>query len=116
MPRAGKALCSAVTALFDPIAAWCQGTGFPVPVREYRFAPPRRFRFDWCWVEQKCALEKEGGIWLPGGGRHNRPAGYRRDITKYNLAALLGYRVFRATPDMISSGDIFQILEKALVK
>jgi hypothetical protein len=31
--------------------------GLPDPVEEYRFAPPRRWRFDLAWPERMLAVE-----------------------------------------------------------
>jgi len=69
------------------------------PLREYRFAPPRRFRFDFAWPVQRVAVELEGGIW--SRGRHVRGKGYETDCEKYNLAAKRGWRVFRFTRGML---------------
>jgi hypothetical protein len=80
----------------------CAQMGLPQPEAEYRFHPVRRWLFDFAWpAHGKVALEVEGGTWLQGGGRHNRAAGYAKDCEKYNSAALLGWRVFRATPEMV---------------
>jgi very-short-patch-repair endonuclease len=70
------------------------------PVAEYEFSAVvgRRHRFDYCFPVQKVAVEIEGNAWkVRGGGRHMRDA----DLEKYNLAAALGYRVFRFSPAMI---------------
>lgn len=77
----------------------------PEPVEEYRFCPDRRWRFDYCWVKYKIALEVEGGIWIPLGGRHNRPVTYQKDLEKYNKAAFDGWTVFRFTPQQFKSGE-----------
>ena len=69
------------------------------PVREYRFALPRRFRFDFAWPSERVAVELEGGIWMRG--RHVRGKGYEKDCEKYNLAALRGWRVLRFTRGML---------------
>lgn len=66
------------------------------PVAEYRFAPPRRWRFDFCWPQLLLAVEQDGGIWVQG--RHNRGSGYIKDLAKFNEAARLGYRVFKFQP------------------
>ena len=87
----------------------------PGPQREYRFAPPRRFRFDFAWPEHRVAVEVEGGTWA--GGRHVRPQGYGRDCEKYNLAVALGWRVFRFTGGMLDSdpqGCIAQVREAVM--
>jgi len=67
----------------------------PAPTPEYRFAPPRRWRFDRAWPERRVAVELEGGVW--SGGRHTRPAGYEADVEKYNTATVEGWRVLRFT-------------------
>ena len=41
--------------------------------REFRFASPRRWRFDFCWPERKVAVEIEG--LTPDSGRHQRVRG-----------------------------------------
>ena len=70
----------------------------PEPVREYRFCD-RRYRFDFSWLESMVAVECEGGIY--SRGRHVRGNGYAEDCRKYNLAASLGWRVFRCTAGML---------------
>ncbi len=71
----------------------------PTPEREYKFAPPRRWRFDMCWPAQRVAVELEGGVW--SGGRHTRPAGFEADVEKYNCATVEGWRVLRCTARML---------------
>lgn len=71
----------------------------PPPTPEYRFAPPRRWRFDRCFVDRKIAIELEGGVW--NGGRHARGAGIVGDCIKYNCATVEGWRVLRFTTDML---------------
>ena len=83
---------------------------FPGLESEYRFNSERRYRFDYCWPAAKIALEIEGGVWT--GGRHTRGAGFVRDIEKYNSAALIGWRVFRVTPQMVKNGQAIELLEK----
>lgn len=75
--------------------------GAPAPAREYRFAPPRRWRFDFCWVAARLAVELEGGVW--SGGRHTRPSGYESDLEKYNTAIVEGWRVLRCSSRMLDS-------------
>jgi very-short-patch-repair endonuclease len=70
-------------------------SGHAEPVREYAFALPRRFRFDFAWPEKMLAVEIEGGLY--SGGRHTRISGFIKDCEKYNLAALAGWRVLRYT-------------------
>lgn len=82
------------------------------PVREHRFHPTRKWRFDFAFPDQKLAVEVEGGIFT--GGRHTRGAGYRKDMEKYNAAAILGWRVLRFDGDIIKSGKAIQIVREAL--
>jgi transposase len=79
---------------------------------EYRFAPPRKWRFDLAWPELLVAFEREGGTWQRG--RHTRPAGYANDAEKYNQAAIMGWIVIRGTADMIQSGLALDQLIQAL--
>jgi len=75
--------------------------GLEVPEQEHKFLDRRRFRFDFAWVERKIAVEIEGGVWV--GGRHTRGGGYSRDLEKYNLATLHGWRVCRFTTQDVTT-------------
>ena len=86
--------------------------GLPEPVRELMFAPPRRWRFDFSWIDKKLAVEVEGGAWT--GGRHTRGAGFEADMEKYNMAVLLGWRVLRFAPIHLKTGVAIQQIEEAL--
>jgi hypothetical protein len=79
--------------------AVCVAAGLPEPVAEYRFAPPRRWRFDFAWTEHKVALEVDGGVFT--NGRHTRGAGVLKDMEKLNTAAIAGWRVVRCTPQQL---------------
>lgn len=82
------------------------------PDREYKFLESRRFRFDFAWPEEKIAVEIEGGIW--SGGRHTRGKGYQKDMEKYNLAVLEGWRVLRFTPDQINKNETYVNIKRIL--
>jgi hypothetical protein len=58
------------------------------------------------------ALEVDGGTW--SGGRHSRGKGYEEDCRKMNAAAALGWRVFKATREMVSSGEAIDTMRKVL--
>jgi very-short-patch-repair endonuclease len=88
-----------------------RAAGLPDPVPEYAFDPGRGWRFDYCWPEARLAVEVEGGTRKPGGGRHNRAAGYERDCEKYNRAALGGWVVLRFTTRMVADGRALAALE-----
>lgn len=72
------------------------------PLPEFRFAPPRKWRFDWAWPERLVAVEIEGGVWIRG--RHTRGSGFVKDMEKYNEAGFRGWRVFKFTPDQLKQG------------
>lgn len=95
----------------DPIPVYAVRCGLGEPEREYRFAPPRRWRFDYAWPGLRLALEVEGGTW--SRGRHTRGRGYANDCEKYNAAALAGWRVLRVTTDMVRDGRAFLLLDRA---
>lgn len=90
----------------------CRAAGLPVPVPEHRFAPPRRWRFDWAWPDIRLALEVEGGVWT--GGRHTRGAGFVKDMEKYNAATIAGWRVVRCTPGDVRSCKVVGLLWSAV--
>lgn len=81
----------------------------PLDVREHRFAPPRRWRFDFAWREQKLAVEIEGGTYVNGG--HNRGKAYADNCEKYNAAVLHGWRVLRYTTDDMSKRPL-QVIDE----
>jgi very-short-patch-repair endonuclease len=75
--------------------------GLPSPTPEHRFGT-RRWRFDFAFVEQKLAVEIEGGIYIQG--RHSRGKGMEADMQKYNEASILGWRILRFTPGQVEKG------------
>ena len=81
-------------------------------VKEHRFHPKRKWRFDYAIPEYKIALEVEGGVWT--GGRHIRAQGFLGDMEKYNTATLMGWRVFRTTPDDLYKMATINLLRQAI--
>lgn len=92
----------------------CKGLGLPMPEEEYKFAPKRRFRFDFAWKRHMLAVEVEGGIY--SFGRHTRGKGYESDLAKYNLATMLGWRVLRYSTQMVKSGEAVKQVAQALLR
>ena len=80
------------------------------PVREYRFHPVRRWRFDLAYPQVKLAIEIDGGVYV--SGRHSRGAGAEADMEKHAAALLLGWRVLRVTPRMIRDGRALAWIEQ----
>ena len=101
-----------MSALESAAALQIRALALPEPEREYRFLPPRRWRFDFAWPALMVALEVEGGV--HSGGRHTTGPGFTRDCEKYNEAALRGWTVIRVTGHHIDSGDMAAWLERAL--
>lgn len=81
-------------------------------VREFVFAPPRKWRFDFAFPVYWLALEIEGGVW--SGGAHGRGSGIVRDIDKGNAAIAAGWRVLRATSDMVNDGRAIALVKDVL--
>lgn len=76
----------------------CEMASQPMPEREYRFHPERKWRFDFAWPEHRLAIEVNGG---GSRGRHNTIAGATADAEKNNEAVLLGWRVLVYTAKSI---------------
>lgn len=103
----------------DPTAAlaWQIEMGLNLkPVREYRFDPIRRWKFDLALPRYSVAIEIEGGLFTVGGGRHNRGAGMRNDLEKYNAAILAtpSWRVLRILPEWVANGKALGLVERAV--
>lgn len=95
-----------------------KAAGLPQPELEYRFAPPRRWRFDLAWHDvgelrnRVVAVEIDGGTF--SGGRHVRGLGYAKDCEKLNAAMERGWWIFRYTPQMVESGEAISQLKRVL--
>lgn len=81
--RMAKATKKDVEDMFQ--AAW-EG---PELVREHRFHPDRKWRFDFAILDLKIAIE------IDGFGRHHTIGGFSKDCEKLNAATKLGWRVLR---------------------
>lgn len=91
---------------------YCKSQGLPEPVAEHRFHQERRFRFDYAFLSEKIALEVEGGIF--SNGRHVRGKGYAQDMTKYNLAASLGWTVLRIQPNQLLKLSTIELIKQTI--
>lgn len=98
--------------LEDRLARYLAMEGLPAPVREHRFAAPRRWRFDFAWPSLWLAVELEGGVFVHG--RHSRGVDMTGDCDKYNVAAVLGWRVYRFTVKHFESGVVFTVVRALL--
>ncbi len=97
--------------------------------REYRFAPPRRWRADFAVGEQWVRILGNNGaetqdftvsllVEIDGGGyvqgRHGRGKGMEDDAEKQSAAAIFGYRVIRCTPAQVDDGRALSWIRQAL--
>lgn len=92
---------------------------------EYRFHPPRQWRFDFAWITEKVAVEVEGGVYGRGAacptcgirrtGAHSSVSGIIADMEKYNRASLDGWIVLRVLPEELDleNGKAFNLIEAA---
>ena len=81
-------------------------------IREFRFHPVRRWRFDYASPNCHVALEVNGGNW--GQGRHTRPAALISEYEKLNEAQLAGWIVLLVTPADVGSGRALKLWERAM--
>lgn len=96
--------------LFD---ATCRQAGLDLPEMEYLFAPPRKWRFDFCWPNQgKVALEVEGGAYHGPG--HRSVNVFLSNMEKYNAATILGWRVLRCTVKEFENGTGLELVMRAV--
>ncbi len=92
--------------------------GLPEPEAEFKFSPPRKWRFDWYFeilsgYEFKgVGLEIQGGLFIQG--RHTRGAALLKEYEKINEAQIFGYKVLMVTPQQVESGEAFKLVKRAL--
>ena len=93
-----------MSELEDILMMQIQQAGLPMPVREYRFHPIRKWRADFAYPDRKLLIEVEGGLY--GKSRHTTVSGMLEDAVKYNEATKLGYRLLRFVSPQITGGRI----------
>ena len=98
--------------LEETLALMIRAEGLPIPERQYKFHPTRKFMFDFAYPDLMVAIECEGGVWTQG--RHTRGQGFIDDCEKYNLAALFGWKVLRFTKSMIDDYTAIDMIKKAI--
>lgn len=96
----------------DSLLWQIKAAGLPLPEREVKFHPERRWRMDFLWPERKLALEVHGAVWT--GGRHTTGAGMTKDCEKFSAAAIMGYRLIQCTTAHVKSGIALEWVKKAL--
>jgi very-short-patch-repair endonuclease len=83
-------------------------------VREYRFHPVRKWRFDFANPERRLAVEIEGFGAGGTAGRHQRFSGFSKDAEKYAEAAIAGWRLIRCTTQQVRNGTALRWIERAM--
>jgi len=87
--------------------AWCYANKLEL-LTEYPFHEERKWRFDWCILALKVAIEYEGV--MSEKSRHTTVTGFTGDSEKYNAAQSLGWIVLRYT--VLNYKTLLQDLEK----
>lgn len=99
---------------YDPFVLLCAAHGLGTPETEVLFAPPRKYRADYCWRMAKVIVEREGGLFARGraGMAHAMPTAILRDMARSNAAQYAGFRYFRYTPQQLDSGAAVEELKQ----
>jgi very-short-patch-repair endonuclease len=112
-----------MSALEEKLALEIRALKLPVPIREFRFHPTRRWRFDFAWPDLRIAVEAEGGAEMHGRrtkqgkllkSGHLTVSGFRKDCEKYNEAAIHGWYVLRFSGAMIKDGTAIRTIERVI--
>lgn len=77
------------------LTVWAANKRRPMPRRNFRFHPTRRWELDFAWPGAKVAVELHGGVYQRG--RHQRMRGFHNDRQKMRAAVMLGWRVLEYT-------------------
>lgn len=98
--------------LEDTLAFQLDALGLTGYVREYQAIKGRKFRFDFCFTEQRLLIEVNGGTFTKGA--HSTGRGIARDYEKANLAVLQGWRCLAFDGKAVRSGEAVEVVRKAL--
>ena len=98
--------------LEDLFAMQLDAAGLGGYVREFRAIPGRKFRFDFCFKQERLLIEINGGTFTKGG--HSSGLGLRRDYEKLRLAQDHGWKVYPFDAQAVRSGEAVEQVRKAL--
>lgn len=90
----------------DEFAAQLDGAHIAY-LREFKFLPGRRFRFDFMILGASAAVEIDGAV-------HRIKGRFTGDREKGNLALLRGWRVLHVSPAQVKSGEALSLLRLLL--
>lgn len=88
----------------------------PEPVPEHRFTEHRNWRFDWAYLDQRIAIEYQGGNFGYNGtgrGGHASVAGLARDYEKITAASLHGWMLILIDAQTVRNGRAARWVELA---
>ena len=97
----------------DLLAFQIKAAGLPEPVRQYHYARPRKLRADFAWPDAGLLVEVQGGLFSRRNGAHGSIEGILADIDRLNEATLAGWRLLRASTDMVKDGRALALIERA---
>ena len=80
--------------------------------RQYLYVPGRKFRADFAHLPTRLLVHVDGGIFSRQA--HGSVSGILADIERLNLGTLNGWRALRVTPQMVSSGEAYTLVERAI--
>ena len=87
-------------------------------VREHKFHPSRRWRFDFAVLDCNLAIEVEGITYYGKNkdgsmklGRHQSAKGIQGDLEKYDEAMRMGWNIYRCSQGMVKSGRAIETIE-----
>ncbi len=86
-------------------------------VREYQFAAPRKWKFDYVLPSVNgggIAIEYEGLPLQVAKSRHTTISGFCGDCEKYSEAAILGWCVIRVNAISVESGLAHSLIKRAV--
>lgn len=112
--RAARIAAATQNDTSDMFTVFCKNELGYEPVKEFRFHPTRKWRFDYAIPALKIAVECDGGVWT--GGRHVSPQGYIKDMEKFNAAAELGWVVLKFTPQQLVTTATIETLRTTIAK
>ena len=112
MPRLRYRAKTPPSRIEAKFALFWRSLGGPELEREFRFHPDRKWRADFAHIASRTFIEIEGGIYLAGGGRHNRAAGFIADAEKYFEAYLAGWSVVRLTSAQITAPNVERLIRR----
>lgn len=104
-----KQPCLQVQWMWSNLAYWSLATGIEV-IREHKFHPERKWRFDFAIPSQLIACEYNG--MQSAKSRHTTLTGYTGDRDKINAAMGLGWRVLEFT--VMNYKKVLQEIEKIM--